>query len=86
MATEEQFRVFRHDGGGLVYVGTFEAANSKEAARKGVYASRTTGDGVFEVHVLRNAGVFEARTRIEHFIDSLGPLNTQQFFSDNPPS
>lgn len=86
MASHEQFRVFRHDAGGLVYVGTFAAENSKDAARKGVYASRAEGDTMFEVHVLRNAGLFEASARAEHFIDSLSPLNTQQFFSDNPPA
>jgi hypothetical protein len=81
MTGQERFRVFRHEGGVPVYVGTFEAATSKDAARRALQATRGEGEGVYEAHVLRNAGVFQTRSRLEQFIDSVAPLNTQEFFS-----
>ena len=86
MVGYEKFRVFRHDENGRPeYIGTYAEPSVKDAIKKAIYAD---GDGkhVYEAHVLRNASLHDGRSRKEHFIDSLTPLNTQQFFSDNPPT
>ena len=85
MTGQERSRVFRlEEEGTLVHVGTFEAPNPKEAVRRGIYADGSDGRRIYEAHVLRNASVFDATSRKEHFIDSVTQLNTQQHFADTP--
>jgi hypothetical protein len=79
---QEKFRVFRRENGVPVYVGNFEGPTSKDASRTTLQVARGEGEEVYEAHVLRSAGVFETRARLEQSIDSVTPLNTQQFFSD----
>jgi hypothetical protein len=83
-----KFRVFRldHPDAEPAYVGTFDGDNAKDAIRHGIYADKRGGEAIYEAHVLGNASVFDARSRIEQFIDSLKQLNTQQFFADHPPA
>jgi hypothetical protein len=81
MSGQEKFRVFRLDGDTPVYVGTF-TGTSKEAIKKGVFADGSAGEHVYEAHVLRNASLFDTRSRREHFIDSVTPINTQQFLAN----
>jgi hypothetical protein len=83
MSGHERFRVFRLDDDGTpVYIGTFEAATPKEAIKEGIYASGSGGQHIYEAHVLRNASLFDTRSRKEHFIDSVTQLNTQQHFAE----
>lgn len=66
----EFFRVFRVDDADFLYVGTFEGANVKEAVQKALYAD-TDGANTYEAHVVRNASVWEAKSRNERFVDTL---------------
>ena len=77
----EKFRVFRLDGHSPHYVGTFEGEGPKDAVNKAIYADEKGGKHVYEAHVLRNASVFDAKSRDERFIDSVKQLNTQDFFA-----
>lgn len=67
----EFFRVFRRDGEGLLYIGTFEGENVKQAMQKAVYADPLPGSHKYEAHVVRNASFFEAEFRDERFVDIL---------------
>jgi hypothetical protein len=81
MTGQEKFRVFRLDEGTPVYVGTF-TGTSKDAIKKGIYADGSDGEQIYEAHVLRNASVFDTRSRLEHYIDSVTPINTQEFVAN----
>ena len=86
----EKFRVFRldEDDDAPAYVGTFAAETPKEAVREAIWIDDEVGpqqrrEFVYEAHVLRNASVFETRSRDERFIDSVKQLNTQRHFVEN---
>lgn len=81
MTALEKFRVFRLEGDGPHYVGTFEGEGPKEAVNKAIYADDSGGRHTYEAHVLRNASIFETKSRDERFIDSVKQVNTQQFFT-----
>lgn len=72
----EQFRVLRFGAGATdaLNVGVFAADSPKEAVRQAVYAdgkAGVTGDQTYEAHVMRNASVWNAKSRNEQFIDEL---------------
>lgn len=70
----ELFRIFRRDGEGFIYIGTFEGENVKQAMQEAVYADALPGSHEYEAHVLRNASFFEAKFRDERFVDILRPV------------
>ena len=76
----EKFRVFRLEDGTPIYVGTFEGEGPKDAVNNAIYADQQGGQHLYEAHVLRNASVFDAKSRDERFIDSVKQLNTQRYF------
>ncbi len=76
----EKFRVFRLEEDAPRYVGTFAGESPKDAVNQAIYADEHGGGHTYEAHVLRNASLFEAKSRDERFIDSVTQLNTQQFF------